>query len=514
VARADQPSNATLSEDIKGFAELAYMFPMLFLGAAAVSIYVVLTRRVARDRAFIGMLRANGFRRRTILGHYLATGLVVGAAGAIPGVAAGLLLAGTITRVYTGAIGIPDTLVSVRVTTVVGGLAFGLVAGALAALAPAVAASRIPPAEAMRGMVPSGRGGRGILARLERLAPVTRRLPAGAWLVLRGPARQPRRTLYTEFGVVLALVLILVSWGMLDTSNATLSRQFDRIQRQDAELTLDHQADAATLAQLSHRAGVAAAEPAAQVPVAIEKGPHTYSTALIGLQPNTTMHTFLIPDNDTRPLPGEGLLLGVAMRDKLHLNVGDRVNLHLAPKVKPSSALVRFAAGADRTAAAQALKSQPGVIAYTDARALQKTARDFMRLFYVFVAVMLVFGGLLAFTVLFATMSVNIAERGVEHATLRASGVSRRRLARLVTIENLLLVALGIVPGLFIGQMATRAFLGAFNSDLFAFHTDIRPATFLWAALAVIVVAPLAQAPGLRVLARLDLASIVRERAS
>jgi hypothetical protein len=39
---------------------------------------------------------------------------------------------------------------------------------------------------------------------------------------------------------------------------------------------------------------------------------------------------------------------------------------------------------------------------------------NYMNLFYVFVAVMLVFGGLLAFTVLFATMSVNVAERGLK----------------------------------------------------------------------------------------------------
>jgi len=45
-----------------------------------------------------------------------------------------------------------------------------------------------------------------------------------------------------------------------------------------------------------------------------------------------------------------------------------------------------------------------------------------MKLFYVFVGVMLIFGGLLAFTVLFATMSVNIAERGVEVAPCVPAG--------------------------------------------------------------------------------------------
>ncbi|WP_433461418.1 FtsX-like permease family protein [Spirillospora sp. CA-128828] len=543
VTRAEQPSNATLAEDIKGFSELAVMFPLLFLAAAGVAVYVVLTRRVARDRVVIGTLRASGFRRRTVVTHYLMTGVAVGLAGSVLGVAAGLLLAGSITRLYADAIGLPETLVSVRASTVAAGLVFGVVAGALAALAPAVSAARVPPAEAMRGAVPSSGGG-GPLARLQRSVPAAGRLPAGAWLVLRGPTRQFRRTLYTMAGVVLALVLILVSWGMLDSSQATVSRQFDDIQRQDAEITLGRPLDGATLKALSATEGVRAAEPSAQVLVTITAGDKGYSTTVVGLPAGTRMHRFLTPGGGERPLPAHGALIGAALRDRLGVGTGDPVGLRLgdgrtvtttvagfvdeplgtfayadlgqvaawAPDTKPGSVLVQFDPGADRAAVEHALSVVPGVVAYTDSQALRKTMGDYMDLFYVFVAVMLVFGGLLAFTVLFATLSVNLAERGTELATLRAAGVGRRRLARLVTAENLLVVAAGAVPGLIAGRLATGAFLGAFNSDLMAFHTEIRPATFAWSALAVIAVAALAQRPGLRGLARMDLAALVRER--
>jgi putative ABC transport system permease protein len=556
VTRAEQPSNAALSEDIKGFAELAVAFPGLFLGAAGVAIYVVLARRVARDRAIIGMLRASGFRRRTVLAHYLSTGLLTGLAGAVPGVLAGLALAGAVTRLYTGAIGVPDTIVAVHATTVFGGLAFALVAGGAAALAPAIAAARVPPAEAMRGTTPATGGRRrGPFARLRRVPSAgRRRLPAGAWLVLRGPARRPRRTILTEVGVALALVLVLVSWGMLDTSKATVSRQFDVVQRQDARLTFDRPVDAVTLGDLAARPGVQAAEPSARLPITLTAGGRTYSTALIALRAGTVMHTFLAPSGHARPLPRDGVLLGAALRRTLGVDVGDRIPLRLpagtapagtapaaaeatvagfvaeplgtyayaslgylrtlAPAARPDAALVRFAPGADRAALRSALSGRPGVLTYTDARALRQAVNSYMRLFYVFVAVMLVFGGLLAFTVLFATMSVNIAERDVEVATLRAFGVPRRRLSRLITTENLLVIGLGLLPGLILGRLATAAFLGAFNSDLLAFHADIRPATYAWSAAAIAAAALLAQRPGLRALGRLDLARVVRERAA
>ncbi|TDE30066.1 ABC transporter permease [Actinomadura sp. 6K520] len=544
VTRAEQPSNATLAQDIKGFSQLAVMFPLLFLAAAGIAVYVVLTRRVARDRVVIGTLRASGFRRRTVVAHYLATGVAAGATGAILGAGAGLALAGPVTRLYGDAVGLPETTVTVRAATLLYGLAFGLVAGAVAALAPAVSAARVPPAEAMRGVVPAT-GGAGWGARLARAVPAAGRLPAGVWLVLRGPARQVRRTLYTMAGVVLALVLILVSWGMLDSSQATVSRQFDQVQRQDAELTLGRPIDGASLGALAATEGVRAAEPSTRLPATITAGGRGYSTTVVGLPAGTRMHRFLTPGGGERSLPGGGALLGAALRDELGVDTGDRIGLRLpggrtvsttvagfvdeplgthayatldqvaawAPSAEPDTVLVRFVPGADRAAAERALTSHPAVVAYTDTGALKKAMDEYMNLFYVFVAIMLAFGGLLAFTVLFATLSVNLAERGTELATLRAAGVGRRRLARLVTAENLLVVAAGAVPGLVIGRIATGAFLGAFNSDLMAFHTEIRPATFAWSALAVLAVAHLAQRPGLRGLARMDLGGLVRERA-
>ncbi|MFA1537336.1 hypothetical protein [Actinomadura monticuli] len=36
----------------------------------------------------------------------------------------------------------------------------------------------------------------------------------------------------------------------------------------------------------------------------------------------------------------------------------------------------------------------------------------------------------------------------------------------------------GAIPGLVLGRLATGVFLGAFNSDLMALRTEIRPAMF------------------------------------
>jgi len=81
---------------------------------------------------------------------------------------------------------------------------FGLVTSLAAALAPALAASRVEPAEAMRGESPGG-GGRPSL--LERIIAPLQKMPVTWRMALRGAGRNPRRSLYTILGVVLSLML-------------------------------------------------------------------------------------------------------------------------------------------------------------------------------------------------------------------------------------------------------------------------------------------------------------------
>jgi putative ABC transport system permease protein len=542
ITQAEQPSNAALLEDVQGFNELSFLFPILFLTAAAMSSWVLLTRLVQSQRSQIGTMRAFGASRRTLLGHYVGFGLVAGLSGAVPGAIVGALLARTVTRLYTSAISVPIVVAPLHLTTVLIGVAFGVVVGILAAAGPALRASRVQPAEAMRGLLPSGGGGRSFL---ERIAPPLGRLPITARMAMRGIGRDRRRTVYTALGVVLALTLILVSWGMLDTTQVLLARQFDVVQRQDAQVYLRGPVDTASVGRLGSVQGVAAAEPVAELPATLGAGDRSYATSLFGMQPDTAMHGFVVPGGATTELPASGLLVGKAVGSQLDVGVGDRVQVDLGggttfdepiagfldeplgtfaygalPGLEAAAGsgslantvFLRFDPGVSAQTMRERISAQPDVAAYVDARALDRAAGAFLGLFYGFVGMMLVFGALLAFVLIFNTMSVNIAERSGEVATLRSEGVGQRRLARMIAGENLLVVAIGIVPGLLLGYLVAKSFMASFSSDLFSFDLAIHPMTLVWSALAMIVVALISQWPGLRAVRRLDLASVLRER--
>lgn len=187
----------------------------------------------------------------------------------------------------------------------------------------------------------------------------------------------------------------------------------------------------------------------------------------------------------------------------------------LSPDDPPvTTALVRYEPGVDRGAVRERLSALSGVGAVVDSRALYETAQSFMGLSYAFVGVMLVLGGVMAFALIFNTLSANVMERAVELTALRTPGMGRATIGHLVTAENLLLTLVALVPGLLVAYLAAAAFMASFSSDLFRFDLAVRPTTFVGTATVILVVALLSQWPSLRAVSRLDLASVVRERAT
>jgi putative ABC transport system permease protein len=561
MTKAEQPSNAALQEDVSGFGEMSLAFPIMFLGAAAFATFVLLGRMIASQRGVIGTLRANGMGKRTVTLHYTSYGVAVGVIGSMLGALLGALLAGVISSIYTSEIGIPSRVTDVRLTTVAAGVAIGLLASIAAAWVPARRAAAMNPAQAMRGVAPTGSGGESLL---ERIVPPLRRLPVRWRVALRGIGRNPRRSLATMGGVVFACILILASWGMIDTVDILMHRQFVDVARQDASVYPVAPVTQTEMTAIGGVSGVDAVEPGAEWPVS------SYLTQLTAFQAGTTMHGFYDPSGNELSLPTDGVLLGAALQNQLHVGVGDTVKLSLAtgsissdgssasgdgsagqlsadvtvagfvnePLGTPvyaslpylSSILgdvafasggsienvvyVRYAPGANADAVTTALRNLDGVAAVVNNQALFDLMNQFLGLFYAFIGVMVVLGGILAFALIYNTLMASISERASEIAVLRTLGMPSATVSRLITGENLLLTAIGLIPGLIIGYLVAAAFMSSFSSDMFQFTLDMRPTTLLLTSVAIVITGLLSQIPALRAVRRLELGRIVRERAS
>src|SRR5262245_19532391 len=125
------------------------MFIAVFL------IFNVFAVAATRRRREIGILRSLGVARGTVLRLFLAEGAIIGTAGAVIGVGAGLVLAQATTRFIAGltevAYGLTHSEAHVVVDpmVIVVGATLGLASAVAAACLPALAAARLQPVEAL-----------------------------------------------------------------------------------------------------------------------------------------------------------------------------------------------------------------------------------------------------------------------------------------------------------------------------------------------------------------------------
>jgi len=136
--RRDHVSHRFISDEIAQNRVFGTVVPAIFLGVAAFLLNVVLSRLVATQREQIAVLKAFGYRDRTIAAHYLGFAGVAVALGALVGVLAGLWLGARIHEMYVTFYRFPVLQFSPGPTVI--GAAIGV--SALAALTGALGAVR------------------------------------------------------------------------------------------------------------------------------------------------------------------------------------------------------------------------------------------------------------------------------------------------------------------------------------------------------------------------------------
>ena len=551
VTRADQPSNKALNLDVTGFEQMAVFFPAMFLLVSGLAAYTLLTRVVHSQRSVIGTLRANGFSRRTVLWHYLSYGLWLGTLGAVLGIALGIPAGWAMTVAYTAELGIPDTIRELRWITPLGGLAFGIAAGVLSAWVPARTAVRLVPAEALRGDAPATPARRGLL---ERVLPPSSRLPVQWRMVVRGIGRSPRRSSSVVVAIVLAMTLVYTTWAMVDTVTILLDRHFSVINRHDADVVTSVPVDDAAVAAVAGVPGVRTAEPVVVLECSLQGPDDTYSTTLFSYESGTAVHGFVTASGRG---PASGVVVGEAVLEETGAEVGDTLRVSLPTLdvtfdatvedtvrepmgspvyvaretledvlaadggpgwrdaiTQPGVSVIALLLddGADRDAVLDEVRALPEVASVTDVRAAWTMIEQYMGLFYLIVGMMLAFGGVLAVALIYNVVSVNLAERTGELATMRANGVSHRRIAAYVLAENMILTAFGVVPGALVAHTAASWLMSTYSTDMLSFDLETRPATMVLTIAAMFLVTAVSLWPGMRAVRRLDIATDVRER--
>ncbi len=537
--REHQPSNEGLHLDLEGFREIAFLMPLLMLFVAAVSVYIVLSREIHTQRPHIGVMKAIGYSNGAILGHYLVFALIIGFLGAVLGALMGVPMERMITRAYAQELGIPIVKTRFYVDSILIGLAVSLATLVVGSLGPARGAARVPPAQAMRAdpAVALVQGRRLFFERWFSM-------PTWLRLSFRNVFRIRRRSFGTVLGVVFAFVLILASWGIIDSMNFLLYRMFHDVEQWDLQAVYNTPLTEDVLSRVAQWEGVEDVTPMIQIPAQLSTDEHDETLLLMALDPEHTLHMPVLPEGtqlDQVLLPGQ-LVTTRVVADKLALHVGDTVTLKTAFGTarftisaisKDPMALVAYISLQDAQTLAHApaplfnvlalqvdkdhipvvkrrLYTLPGAYSVQYKEDVEKDWRTLMAFFYLVMGILLAFAVILAAAVVFNTMTVTVLEQEREFATMRALGTPVGLLTRMIVVESSMIWAIALLPGILLGTWASLEFTRTFTSDLFYFDLHISGISYTITAVSVLVVMLLSAWPGIRRIKRINLAQATK----
>ena len=128
------------------------------------------------------------------------------------------------------------------------------------------------------------------------------------------------------------------------------------------------------------------------------------------------------------------------------------------------------------------LLEEPAVSGVTLVTDMNQTILDMLESLDSVIGVLITSAGLLAFVVVYNLNNINITERRRELATIRLLGFYDMELAAYVYRENVLLTAIGIVVGIFMGNLLHRFVIKTVEVDLIMFGRVVHPISYVYCA--------------------------------
>jgi len=530
--------------DVEGFKEIALFFPVLFLVVAALSIFMILTRLVHMQRRQIGTMMALGLNRRRITLHYLTYSLLVGVVGALSGMLVGYFLAGWLTDMYAGSLGIPLVSKVMDWAAVVEGLIAALAACLLASILPIRRILKFTPSQVMSEDLGERRKGFDHRTLPERIFPPLRRLSMTFKMPLRNLSRDRRRALLNVLGILFALVLILVSLSLMDSMNAVFGFYFDDFIRYDADVYYASplpQSEAQTVSGLDT---VAQADSYLNVPGRFLKDGELLGDGLLDALPRSTALIGLYDmDGNALEIPEQGAVLSDWFNRGLGVREGDTITLETAVGslqvevkgfAKQPWGLTMFSdlawiheeAGMDLVNGALVKSSGPsgeelrsalmqaegvagvGIPEFTQ----EMMQSELMGVMYIFAGLMILFAVAMALALIYNTVSIAYIEREREVSVMMALGSGMRKIAGMFTVENLLVALIALIPGVICGYLVSVVMMKSYSTEFFSAPAVITAPSYAISIVGILVVVVLAELPSLRRAERIDLATAIRDR--
>lgn len=540
--REDQLSHRMLHSEIREQQVLGTVLPSIFLLVAAFLLQTVMTRHIGLQREQIAALKALGYDNARIGWHYLRMVLVIVGLGCTLGVVLGDALGQWFTTLYKQVFIFPQLNHRLRGDTLLLTLGLSLTTGLLATAQAIRASVTLPPAEAMRPPAP------GIYRRswLEGTA-LSAWLSPGNRMVLRHMQRHPWRSTLTVLGVAASVAIVISGSFWRDSIDLMLQTQFQQVLRGDVSLMLVEATSAQVRSEALRLPGVSAVEASRSVGVRLVHGHRYWRGNLQGRDAPAELQRIVDVAQHSHEASEDGLLLTDRLARRLDVQVGDKVRVEGLEGERrvwtlPVVGVVQEMMGMNAYIARlrlnqllregdlvnqltllvehgremellQALQQRPRVAgAFSKAVMLRNVQGITARNLLIFSAVLTAFASVIAVGVVYNQTRIALAERAWELASLRVLGFTQAEVSTLLLSEWLLEMLMAIPLGGWAGHTLSATIVRLIQTDEFFFAVHIRPVTYAFAAVCVVVAAVFSASIVNRRIRRLDLVGVLKVR--
>ncbi len=513
--RDDSAGYSSYDSNVGKVAALSKIFPVFFFMVALLVALTTMTRLVEENRTQIGTLKALGFSNVEILGEYMFYSLLSSALGCILGFSVGFrLFPKAISSAYAMMFTLPEVTTSVRHDIVLWVAPVTVGSILLATLWACWSEFRACPAKLMQPKAPAA----GKRIWLEHLPFIWKRLSFTHKVTCRNLFRYKKRFFMTVIGVAGCSALLVTGFGLRDSINDIVNKQFGEIYLYQMNVLTDGEMLSDDLVKYlddkevfdgwlpySDESGkVMANGKSESANIEVPSDVSDFGS-FISLRNRKTKEKLTLSD--------DGAVLTEKLCETLGVTVGDSVTLqnsdgreaemkvigitenyltsfaYVAPggyanafgKSADFRHLLCMVGNAATDAVSEKLLGFDNVLYVNASQSLKDNFADSIKSIDGVIFVLILSAGLLCMVVLYNLTNVNICERRKELATIRVLGFHPGEVSRYIFRETDALSLIGSAAGLFAGIWLHSFVVRTVEVDQVMFGRSIYPLSFVFA---------------------------------
>lgn len=527
--RDDNPGYSEYGQNAERIGNIAMVFPLFFVMVAALVCLTTMTRMVEEQRTQIGTLKALGYKNGAIIFKYLLYALTAATAGAVSGMLVGMkIFPAIIITAYGMMYVIPDILLPYDYILMICTTGVSVLLTAVTVYFSCGGILHDCPAALMRPKTP--KSGKKIL--LERIGFIWNRLSFSYKVTMRNIFRYKRRMLMTIVGIAGCTALVLTGFGVYDSVNDILQKQFGEISNYTGITAYDNTVTDEQTAKIEKMLERYDCEGNRiyQKQITVYNGKKSTEAYIFGGADNETIAQFVtVKDRRTGEqytVTDDGVIISEKLASLLGgIKKGDTVTIALSETKRVTATVTEICENyahhyvyiteklykelsgeeglpyncfffnsedgddmteSDRDELAQELMKIDGVMGVSFKTSVAGTFSSMLKSLLFVIVVLIVSAGALAFIVLYNLTNININERIREIASLKVLGFYDKEVSMYVFRETVILTLIGTVAGMIFGRFLVDFVVKTAEIDMVMFGRTVHPMSFVFSGLITI----------------------------